>query len=102
MNPKRWNYLKALTPPAPVMVHKSCDAYMVPDPFNPMGPMRPFVSKGETYNVGSNKAKAQRRAAKRQRRTEWRAKRRQMLAEGWVEFPKGTMVQLRPGDSLAR
>jgi len=38
-----------------VMLHKSCDVAMLPDPWNPEGPrVNPWVGKGETYNVGRN------------------------------------------------
>ena len=57
MNTDRWNYLKALSPPAPRYLHVSCDAAMIPNPLIP-GMKMPWVERpGKTYNVGRNKAK---------------------------------------------
>lgn len=60
--PKRWAYLKALRPDEPRMFHLSCVAYMAANPAGPMLPSVPIVEKGDTYNVGRNKAKRERRA----------------------------------------
>lgn len=48
------------------LVHKSCDAGMLPHPNNPSGPaIVPWVGRGETYNVGANAAKREFRVGAR-------------------------------------
>jgi hypothetical protein len=63
---KRWEYLKALRPSRGTFVHISCEAQMMPNPINSMGPMIPFVERpGHTLNLGRNKAKREARAARK-------------------------------------
>lgn len=68
MNKTRWQYLKDLTLSTPRMVHKSCDAGMVPDPRSAVVgfnlPPIPYVERpGHTYNAGRNAAKRHDRKA---------------------------------------
>lgn len=59
---KRWQYLKGLGLGPGRMLHKSAEVAMIPHPTNPMIPPTPWIQKpGETYNVGRNKAKRERR-----------------------------------------
>lgn len=62
MNAARWNYLKALTPPAPRYLHTSAAVAMLPHPTDPLMPPIPWTQRpGVTYNVGRNKAKRESR-----------------------------------------
>lgn len=58
MDTARWQYIKALQPPAPRMVHQSCAAGMRPNPHGENFPWVPWVQKpGKTLNTGRNEAK---------------------------------------------
>lgn len=76
MDPKRWAYLKQLDVSEPKLLHKSCDAYMLPNPVSKHLPDVPFCTSnrwqrdhgvrfkstsGMTYNVGRNAQKRARR-----------------------------------------
>ncbi len=46
-------------------LHISCNAYMMPNPLGFGHPAIPHIDKpGKTYNIGANKAKRERRAAR--------------------------------------
>lgn len=74
MSKKEWERVKALPSFNPRMIHKSCDAYMIPHPTKegikvPFSTTRRGSSKlllrGVTYNVGNNKIKRMIRLAEK-------------------------------------
>lgn len=50
VSPERWAYLKKLKVGPGTMIHTSCEAYMIENPFGKHLPLVPFVAKpGRTY-----------------------------------------------------
>lgn len=63
MPAKRWCYLKELKATNPKYLHVSAEVSMVPNPLGKMLDPIPMVNRpGETYNIGRNKAKREKKA----------------------------------------
>ncbi len=53
LTPKRWAYIKSIgADRKPVYAHVACEAFMLPNPIDPMAPWTPFVAKGVSFKYG--------------------------------------------------
>jgi|SRR6185437_9508186 len=63
---KHWKYLKEKKATNPTYKHVSAEVSMIPNPLGEMLPPIPMVSRpGNTYNIGRNKAKREKKAMRR-------------------------------------